>query len=343
MRKLLNTLYITKEDYYLSSERENFVIFQGNKEIARFPNHIIEQIICFNYTGCSPSAFKLCSENKINISFLTPYGKYCGRFMGETKGNVLLRRKQYRIANSEESLDFVKNIIYAKIYNSRKVLQRASRDHGNFIDKEKIEKSIHNLEILMKDVKSANNKDSIRGVEGLASKYYFECFNEMIIKQKEDFRFESRNRRPPTDRVNALLSFLYTMLILDVQSSIEALGIDSYVGFFHTDRPGRASMALDMVEDLRAYLVDRLVLSLINLQVINDSHFETKENEAVLLNDKGRELVLKKWNEKKQQVIIHPYIEEKIKIGLIPHVQGMLFSAYMRGDIDAYPPFLIKG
>lgn len=165
----------------------------------------------------------------------------------------------------------------------------------------------------------------------------------MIIKQKEDFQFESRNRRPPIDRVNALLSFLYTMLTLDMQASIEALGIDSYVGFFHTDRPGRASMALDMVEDLRAYLVDRLVLSLINLQVINDSHFETKENEAVLLNDKGRELVLKKWNEKKQQEITHPYIEEKIKIGLIPHVQGMLFSAYMRGDIDSYPPFLIKG
>ena len=199
------------------------------------------------------------------------------------------------------------------------------------------------MQIIMEEVKNTDNKDTIRGLEGTLAKLYFNCFDDMIIRNKDDFVFLSRTKRPPLDKVNAMLSFLYTLLSLEVKSALEATGIDSFVGFFHTDRPGRASMALDIMEELRAYMVDRTVLSMINLGIVTKKDFEQKESGAVLLNDKGRSKVIEYWQSKKQTEIQHPFLKENIKLGLLPHVQAMLLNRYIRKDLEAYPPFIMKG
>lgn len=342
MRKLLNTLYITNDLCYLSKDRENIVITIDNKEVKRFPIHILEGIICFNYNGVSPGVMKLCNENYISIAFLTPYGKFCGRVVGKTNGNVHLRREQYRIADNDEiSLKISKNFIIGKLSNSRKILMRAIRDHKEKMNVEEIQKTVDELMDQIKKIENIENKDSLRGIEGESARNYFGNFNQMILSQKNDFVFNSRNRRPPKDKVNALLSFLYTLLTYDVQSALESVGLDSYVGFFHSDRPGRAGLALDMMEEIRAYMVDRLVLTLINRKQIDSKGFDEKENGSVLLNEKGRNIVIEAWQKKKQEEIVHPYIDEKINIGLLPYVQSQLLARYIRGDIDEYPPFLI--
>ncbi|UPQ85921.1 type I-C CRISPR-associated endonuclease Cas1c [Ignavigranum ruoffiae] len=343
MKKLLNTLYITNEDYYLSKDNDNIVILNEGKTIGRFPKHIISQIICFNYVGCSPAFMKMCMEENILLSFLSPGGWFCGRVIGPTNGNVLLRRKQFIMADNEESLEFVRNIIYAKAYNSRKVLERGLRDHKDRLNDNKVILAVESIINLMDQIKLASDKDSLRGLEGSVARIYFSVFDELIFKNRDVFYFFQRTKRPPLDCVNALLSFLYSMLTLDCQAALEAVGIDSYVGFFHTDRPGRRSMALDLVEEFRAYIVDRMVLTLINLQIVNRKDFEFKENGAVLLNDKGRTKVLEYWQKRKHEEILHPFLNEKIKIGLLPHVQSMLLSRFIRGDLEMYPPFLMKG
>lgn len=282
-------------------------------------------------------------ENNLLISFFTPNGKYCGRIIGKTNGNVLLRREQYRYADDPRNIEFVKNIIYAKIYNSKKILQRALRDHGTKLDVGRLDQVIDDLDKLLKYILKEKDSNSIRAIEGNAAQKYFSVFDEMILSQREDFYFINRNRRPPLDPVNALLSFTYSLLTYEMQSALEGVGIDSYVGFFHVDRPGRASMALDMIEDLRGYMCDRLVLTLINKNIVSKKDFELKENGAVLLNEKGRGKVLENWQKRKQDEILHPYINEKVKIGLIPHVQALLLNRFIRGDLEAYPPFLIKG
>ncbi len=286
---------------------------------------------------------KFAMENNLLISFFTPNGKYCGRIIGKTNGNVLLRREQYRYADDPRNIEFVKNIIYAKIYNSKKILQRALRDHGTKLDVGRLDQVIDDLDKLLKYILKEKDSNSIRAIEGNAAQKYFSVFDEMILSQREDFYFINRNRRPPLDPVNALLSFTYSLLTYEMQSALEGVGIDSYVGFFHVDRPGRASMALDMIEDLRGYMCDRLVLTLINKNIVSKKDFELKENGAVLLNEKGRGKVLENWQKRKQDEILHPYINEKVKIGLIPHVQALLLNRFIRGDLEAYPPFLIKG
>src|SRR5690625_24365 len=339
MRKLLNTLYITNENYYLSRERENIVIRAEEKVIRRFPIHILEGVVCFNYTGVSPGVIQLCNDNQISITFLTPNGRFQGKFIGLTNGNVLLRRDKYRIADDERSLDIAKNCIEAKIINSRKVFLRLRRDHLKESN-EAITSLIDYFKLQAIKIRECNDKDSLRGIEGDVARNYFQNFDELILTQKEDFKFVLRTRRPPLNRVNAMLSFLYSMLTYEVQAALETVGLDSYVGFFHTDRPGRPGLALDLIEELRAYLVDRLVVTMINRNQISKNDFEEKENQAVLLNDKGREKVLKQWQKRKQQEILHPFIKEKIPIGLIPYVQAQLLSRHIRGDIEAYPPFI---
>ncbi|WP_300408739.1 type I-C CRISPR-associated endonuclease Cas1c [Lagierella sp.] len=343
MKKLLNVLYVTREDAYLAKEGENIVIKEYGKVIGRFPIHILEGIICFNYQGASPDLIKMCGDNNIIIAFMTPQGRYCGRYIGKSSGNVLVRREQYRLADGEESLEFVRNIVYAKGYNSKKIIKSFVKDHKEIVDLQRIDKSIALIDKALDDIKISQDKDSLRGLEGVVAKAYFDIFDEMILQQREDFYFVGRNRRPPRDRVNTLLSFLYTVLTYDCQSALEAEGIDSYVGFMHVDRPGRISMALDLCEEMRSYLVDRLCLSLINLRIIKPVDFEIKENEAVLLNDKGKQKVIKAWQENKNREIKHPFIGEKIKLGLLPHVQARLLNRYLRGDLESYPPFVIRG
>lgn len=342
MRKLLNTLYITQENYYITRERENIVIKEDGKIIKRFPYRILEGIVCFSYLGISPSAIQLCTEQNIAVSFHTPQGKFCGRFIGKTNGNVLLRREQYRIADDDErSLEYAQHSIVAKISNSRKYLLRFHRDHKETIDNELFSFVESELLKSIQLVKSAKDKDSLRGIEGNAATIYFRVFNQLILSNQELFSFHGRSKRPPMDPVNALLSFGYSMLTNECQSALETIGIDSYVGFFHTDRPGRASLALDLVEEFRSYMVDQFVFSMINKRQISAKHFEFKENGSVLLNDKGRSIFLESWQKRKYLEVTHPYTNEKIKLMLLPYVQAQLMAKTIRGDISSYPPFMI--
>ncbi|MDO5048157.1 MAG: type I-C CRISPR-associated endonuclease Cas1c [Anaerococcus sp.] len=343
MKNLMNILYLTNPDYYLQKEGENIKISLYGKRIANYPIHNFKQIVCFNYMGMSPDLMRLCMEENISILFFTPNGKLCGRVMGKSHGNILTRKRQYKLSESEESINFVKNIVYAKLYNSKKVLIRGKLDHKDKVDIKKLEETIGGISLLMKDVLEADNKDSLRGIEGSGAKAYFSVLDELIIKQREDFYMIERSKRPPRDRFNALLSFMYSIYTWEITQSLESVGIDSYAGFFHTDRPGRASMALDIIEEFRPALIDKFCLSLINLNRINKNDFEVKENRATILNEKGRKKVLGFWREKKNEEIFHYYTEEKIKVGLLAHIQAQLLNSYIRGDLVAYPPYMLKG
>lgn len=342
MRKLLNTLYITQEDYYLSRERDNIVIKQEGKVIKRYPYRIIENIICFSYLGASPSLVRLCNENNISLSFLTPNGRFCGRFIGLTNGNVLLRREQYRIADDDErSIEYARRNLLAKISNSRKYVLRFRRDHIEKINVELFNDVDMELLKSIELVAQVQDKDSLRGIEGNAATTYFRVFNELSLVNQEVFQFKGRSKRPPLDYVNAMLSFGYSLLTNECQAALETVGIDSYVGFFHTDRPGRASMALDLVEEFRSFIVDRFVFLLINKRQITAKHFDTKENGSVLLNDKGRSVFIENWQVRKHTEIMHPFINEKVKLMLLPYVQAQLLAKTIREDLPSYPPFLV--
>lgn len=342
MKDLLNILYITNPDYYLRRDGRNIVVSLEGKRIRTFPIHIFRQIVCFNYMGISPALMKLCMEERIPVSFYTPYGKYCGRVVGSSYGNIYNRREQYRLADSTESLDFTKNIIYAKAYNSRKVLIRGKLDHRDKIYIARVEASINNIKVLMKEIIDAKDKDSIRGIEGSIAKEYFASLDELIVKQREDFYMVERSKRPPLDRFNALLSFMYSIFTNNIASALEGVGVDPYAGFFHTDRPGRVSMALDLIEEFRAPILDKFCLSLINLGRISKNHFEVKENRATMLNEKGRNIFLKYWNEREHEEVKHYYLEKKVKVGLLAHVQAQLLNSYIRKDIPSYPPYMQK-
>lgn len=343
MKRLLNTLYISNPDYYLSLDGENVVVQYKNDEIGRMPLHTLDGIVSMGFTGASPKLMGYCSERNIAITFLSSSGQFLATVNGETKGNVLLRKEQYRISDNEEkSLKIVRNMIMGKVYNSRSVLERATRDHYLRIDVEKIKLQSGYLYKALNNIINAESIDQIRGIEGEAASVYFSVFDELILQQKEQFYFAKRNRRPPMDKVNALLSFAYTLLAGMCKSSLEAVGLDPYVGFMHTDRPGRISLALDLMEELRAIMADRFVLTLINKKMINSDGFYVKENGAVIMDDDTRKAVISAWQSKKQELIIHPYLNEKIEWGMIPYVQALLLARYIRNDLDEYPPFLWK-
>lgn len=343
MRKLRNTLYVTSPGAYLSLDGENIVVLKEDETKIRVPLHNLEGIVSFGYTGASPALMGVCAERNISLTFVTEHGRFLARVVGKMHGNVTLRREQYRVADDKKrSLAIVRNLIIGKIYNTRNVLLRAMRDHAERVDTEKLRKIAKQLNNSIEQVRNASNIDEIRGYEGEAASRYFSVLNELILQQKADFVFDSRNKRPPLDNVNALLSFVYTILAHDVESALETVGLDSYVGFLHTDRPGRASLAMDMMEELRPIFADRFVLSLINKRVINGSGFEKMENGAVYMNDDTRRQILKSWQERKQDKIKHPFLEETVEWGLVPYVQAMLMARFLRGDLDGYPPFLWK-
>lgn len=341
MKKLLNTLYLTQENFYLTRERDNIVIKQEGEVIQRFPYRIIDGIVCFSYLGASPSLIKLCAEQNINLSFHLPQGQFCGRFVGPANGNVLLRREHYRVADNEQSIEYAKRFILAKVSNTRKYLLRFKRDHRERVDLNLFEEVNTELTWALEKVQAAQDKETLLGIEGQAANQYFRLFNDFVLTDKETFSFNGRSRRPPLDCVNALLSFGYSMLTYECQSALEAVGLDSYVGFFHTDRPGRASLALDLVEEFRAYIVDRFVFSLINRGQLTKKDFEIKENGSVLLTDKGRVTFIDAWQKRKHTEVEHPYTKEKVKLMLLPYVQAQLLAKAIRGDLDSYPPFLV--
>ncbi len=343
MKKLLNTLYVTSPGRYLSLDGENVVVLENESEITRVPLHNLEGIVTFGYTGASPALMGACAERDISLSFLSPSGRFLARVSGEQRGNILLRREQYRIADcKEKSVLIARNCIVGKIYNAKWVLERAARDYPMRVDVQRIKAVVSMLEDGMAEARKCSAADHLRGIEGVAAAEYFSVFDEMILRRKEYFAFSGRNRRPPRDPVNAMLSFAYTLLSGMCQSALETVGLDPYAGFFHTDRPGRASLALDMMEELRCVMADRFVLSMINLGVVDNSSFISKESGTVIMTDEARRSFLSHWQKKKQEVITHPFLGEKVEWGTVPHVQAMLLARHLRGDIDEYPPFLWK-
>ena len=340
MRKLLNTLYVTTPDSYLSKDGLNVVVSVQQKEVFRIPIINIEGIVTFGYMGASPGLMKLCADNGVSLTFLSPQGKFIARVQGPTRGNVLLRTEQYRLADNEDfALHISKLFIGGKIQNYRNILRRYERDYGS---NDGVLTAIQTLEIRKRDLQRVEDLNQLRGIEGDAASVYFDVFPNLILNQKSDFPFKGRNRRPPKDAVNAMLSFVYTLIANDVAAALETVGLDPYVGFLHTLRPGRTSLALDLMEELRAYLGDRLVLSLINRRQVNAKDFLFQGDESVIMTDSCRKILLSAWQTRKKEMIIHPYLNEKIPIGLLPYVQSMLLARYLRSDIDDYPVFLIR-
>lgn len=343
MKKLLNTLYITSENSYLSLDGENIVIYEDTQELGRVPLHNLEGIVSFGYRGTSPALMGACADRNISLCYLTPQGKFLARVTGKIRGNVVLREQQYASSNNEQvSLEIAKNCILGKAYNARWVLERASRDHSMQIDVEHVKKASEMLKNSLILIKNSTSKDELRGYEGKAASVYFEVFDELILQQKKDFVFQGRNKRPPLDKMNAMLSFVYTLLTNMVTSALECVGLDPCVGYLHTERPGRYSLALDMMEELRAVLADRFVLSLVNKRMIISKNFTQKENGAVLLDEDGRKIILTEWQNRKKETITHPFLQEKVEWGMVPYVQAMLLARFLRGDLDGYPAFLWK-
>ncbi|MDR3136337.1 MAG: type I-C CRISPR-associated endonuclease Cas1c [Coriobacteriales bacterium] len=343
MRRLLNTLYITTPDAYLSLDGENIVILRNENEVLRVPLHNLEGIVTFGYTGASPALMGACAKRAIALSFLTGNGQFLASVTGSSKGNVLLRRTQYRLADDENaSARLARNIIIGKLYNSRWVLERAVRDHDMRVDGEQIKRASTFIADSVRKLRDVDTLESVRGIEGEAATRYFSVFDELILNEKESFFFKTRNRRPPTDRVNAMLSLSYVLLAAETASALNSVGLDPFVGFLHRDRPGRRSLALDLMEELRSVFADRFVLSMINTRRIEASDFQQKESGAVILKDDARKEFLKAWQNRKREKIEHPFLREKIEWGLVPHAQALLLARHLRGDLDAYPPFMWK-
>lgn len=343
MKPLLNTLYVTTEGAYLGRERETVVVRIKDKPDFRLPIHMLSGIVCVGRVLVTPQLMGLCAERNVTISFLTEHGRFIARVTGPVPGNVLLRRTQYRWADDPvRTADIARNIVIAKILNSRVVLSRTIRDHRNRVDIEAIERVIHRFDQILNELLPCQDVDKIRGFEGEAARLYFGVFDWMIVAQKEDFYFRERSRRPPMDPMNALLSFLYTLLLHDVVSALETVGLDPAVGFLHKDRPGRPSLGLDLMEEFRACLADRLALTLVNRKQIQVKEFERSEVGAILMTDDARKTVIEAYQTRKRDEIEHPYLRERIPIGLLMHVQAMLMARYLRGDIDEYPPCIMR-
>ena len=343
MRKLLNTLFILSEETYLSLDGENIVILAENSEKRRFPLHMLENIMFFSYKGASPALMGACAERKIGLSFFSPNGKFLAGVHGKEYGNVLLRKQQYRISDDkEQGVQYAKNMMIGKVYNRRWTLERTARDHKERVDYESIRKISAELQEGLLKIRTVDNIDQLRGIEGELASRYFSVFDELILNQKDDFIFQTRNRRPPMDRVNALLSFAYAVVERECANALRSVGLDPFVGFMHTDRPGRESMALDIMEEFRSILCDRFVLTLINTKTVRKDSFMKGDDGAVLLNYKGRKIFFNNWQNRKRELITHPFLKEKMEWGLVPYIQALLLARTIRGDIEEYPPFLWK-
>ena len=343
MRQLLNTLFVTSEDIYLSLDGENVVANRGGEQVARYPLHTLQSILSFSYSGASPALMGACAERDVSLAFCTPRGRFLARVMGQTQGNVLLRRKQYRVADDPlQSCRLARMMIFGKVFNAHWSVERTRRDHALRIDGERFAAVSAGLRDILPVLAQAETTDKLRGLEGSAAVAYFSVLDEMILQSKDTFFFTERSRRPPLDAFNALLSFAYSLLAHDCASALEAVGLDAYVGFLHRDRPGRESLALDLMEELRPCLADRFVLTMVNNRIIKPADFDFRESGAVFLTEAGRRTFLQKWQEHKKEVIKHPFLEEKIPWGMVPYVQSLLLARCLRGDLEDYPPFLWK-
>ena len=343
MKKYLNTLFVTTQGAYLSKDGETVVVKVDQEVRLRVPVHTIGGIVCFGNVSCSPFLMGFCGENGVGMSFLTENGRFLARMHGPVSGNILLHREQYRRADDQKySAQMAKAFVIGKAANCRTVLQRALRDHAQKMAEDVLRRSVADLNRTLESLTLHQSLDSVRGLEGDAAHTYFDVFDHLIVAQKERFSFQKRNRRPPLDNVNCLLSFLYTLLVHDCRSALESVGLDPACGFLHRDRPGRPSLALDILEEFRPFLADRLALSLINLRQVQPDGFKKAEAGAVVMNDETRKTVLVAYQERKQEEIMHPFLDEKVTIGLLFHVQALLLARCLRGDLDGYPPFIWK-
>ena len=341
MKKHLNTLYVTTQGAYLSKEGETVLVSVDGEKRLQVPVHTLGGIVCFGRVMCSPFLMGFCAQNNVGMSFLTENGRFLARVQGPVSGNVLLRREQYRRADSPEfSAAMAKSILVGKISNARTVLQRVLRDHGDKIAQADVGRAVSVLGAAFKRLEATEDLDALRGIEGETARCYFSVFDHLITSQKDGFRFQGRNRRPPLDNVNCLLSFLYTLLLHDVRSALEGVGLDPAVGYLHRDRPGRPGLALDLMEEFRPFLADRLALSLINLGQVNARGFSKAETGGVTMTDDTRKEVIVAYQKRKQDEIVHPFLGEKLAVGILFHVQALLLARHLRGDLDGYPPFV---
>lgn len=343
MKKLLNTLFVTTQGAYLSKDGETVVVKIDGEVALRLPVHTLGGIVCFGQVSCSPYLMGHCAENDVAVSFLTEHGRFLARVQGPVRGNVLLRREQYRRADDlKASSSIARAVVTGKIANCRTVIQRALRDHSEKVDVVAVTQASQKLANSIRRLQAEFPLDVVRGIEGESANAYFDVFDHLVTSQKEHFSFHERSRRPPLDNINCLLSFIYTLLMHDVRSAIESVGLDPAVGFLHRDRPGRYGLALDMMEEFRPYVADRLTLSLINLGQVQAGGFRKKETGAVWMDDDTRKTVLVAYQKRKQEEIEHPFLKEKMAVGLLPYAQALLMARYLRGDIDGYPPFMWK-
>lgn len=343
MKKLLNTLFVTKPNSYLSKDGDAVLVKEAGVKRLRLPLLSIGGIVCFGPVGVSPFLMDACMKAGVSVSFLSDHGHFLGRVEGMATGNVLLRREQYRRAdNPAMSAQAAKNFITGKVANCRTILRRALRDHGGREADSQLSIASDRLRESLDMLMGMEDIDRIRGIEGEASRTYFGVFQHLITSQEEYFPMRGRNRRPPLDPVNCLLSFLYTLVMHDTASALTSTGFDASVGFLHRDRPGRPGLALDMMEEFRPYLADRLVLSLINLRSIGHEGFTVSGSGAVTMDDDTRKAVIIAYQKRKQEEIQHPFIHEKVTVGLLFHIQARLLARHIRRDLDAYPPFLMK-
>ena len=342
MKKHLNTLYITSDDAYVRKERETFVVEVNNEKVFQAPVHSIENIVCFGFKALSPPLMAFCAENNVGISYLSENGKFLARVYGAQHGNVLLRKAQYAISDNEmESLAIARPIIAAKVANYRNLLLRHQRNHPEDCPGT-VDSAATVMGRRLTDIQKSESLNELRGHEGECANIYFSVLSSLITSQQEDFTFTQRSKRPPLDPANALLSFLYSILANDVRSALETTGLDPQVGFLHQMRSGRPSLALDIMEEFRAYLGDRIMLNLINLKQVTKSDFEIRESGEVRMSDDARKTVIAAYQKRKQEEITHPFLNEKMTIGLLPHIQAQLMARYIRGDITEYPPFYVK-
>lgn len=341
MKQLLNTLYVTTQGAYLAREGETIVVRVEKDTALQVPIHTLGSVVCFGRVSASPPLMGLCAERGVALAFFTMNGRFIARVQGPVSGNVLLRREQYRRSEDESrAAEIARSIVIAKIANSRTVLLRAAREKPEGPGSTELDASALRLSRLVEELQKEKPLDTVRGHEGDAARVYFDVFDHLISESKESFFFRTRSRRPPLDNLNALLSFLYTLLTHDVAAALEGVGLDPAVGYLHRDRPGRPSLALDLVEELRPVIADRLALSLINRRQIRPEGFHTTESGAVEMDDATRKEVLVAYQKRKQEEIVHPFLRERIAFGIVPHAQAMLFARHLRGELDGYPSFL---
>ncbi len=341
MRQHGNTLFVTTQGAFVGKEDEAVVIRAGGELKGRVPVHSLDGIVCFGQATCSPALMALCCEQNVTISFLTEHGRFLGRVEGATPGNVLVRREQYRRADDDEcAARIAAAIVVGKVANCRTVLLRALRDNPDGSGRDHISTAAERIKGRLRCLAPDAPLDVVRGVEGDCARLYFDVFDDLVTSQKDGFHFGGRSRRPPLDAMNSLLSFLYVLLEHDVTGALRASSFDPAVGFLHRDRPGRPGLALDLMEELRPVLADRLALSLVNLRQVSPEGFQTSESGAVLMSDETRKAVIVAYQRRKQETITHAFIGERTTMGLVPHLQARLLARHLRGDLDGYPPFL---